>query len=111
MGRDATRCDVAAYAVGGPACTIKTVEAITNIRINHFVVVDFNGFKNMVDALGGVPVCVPEEVNDNIGHIYLPAGSYEVKGQQALSYNAGTDKYENLIAAGVIVISTGGGGG
>ena len=75
-----------AYAIGGPACTIKTVEAITNIRINHFVVVDFNGFKNMVDALGGVPVCVPEEVNDNIGHIYLPAGSYEVKGQQALSY-------------------------
>ena len=75
-----------AYAIGGPACTIKTVESITNIRINHFVVVDFNGFKNMVDALGGVPVCVPEEVNDNIGHIYLPAGSYEVKGQQALSY-------------------------
>ncbi len=76
----------AAYAVGGPACTIKTVESLTDIRINHFVVVDFNGFKNMVDALGGVPVCVPEEVNDNIGHIYLPAGSYEVKGQQALSY-------------------------
>jgi LCP family protein required for cell wall assembly len=76
----------AAYAVGGPACTIKTVESLTEIRINHFVVVDFNGFKNMVDALDGVPVCVPEEVNDNIGHIYLPAGSYEVKGQQALSY-------------------------
>ena len=75
-----------AYAVGGPACTIKTVEAVTDIRINHFVVIDFNGFKNMVDALDGVPVCVPEEVNDDIGHIYLPAGSYEVKGQQALSY-------------------------
>ena len=75
-----------AYAVGGPACTIKTVESITDIRINHFVVVDFNGFKNMVDALDGVPVCVPEEVNDDIGKIYLPAGSYEVKGQQALSY-------------------------
>jgi LCP family protein required for cell wall assembly len=75
-----------AYAVGGPACTIKTVEAITDIRVNHFVVVDFNGFKNMVYALDGVPVCVPEEVNDDIGKIYLPAGSYEVKGQQALSY-------------------------
>lgn len=76
----------AAYAVGGPACTIKTVESLTDIRINHFVVIDFNGFKKMVDALGGVPVCVPEEVNDDIGKIYLPAGSYEVKGQQALSY-------------------------
>ena len=76
----------AAYAVGGPACTIKTVEEISDIRINHFVVVDFNGFRAMVDALDGVPVCVPEEVNDDIGKIYLPAGSYEVKGQQALSY-------------------------
>jgi LCP family protein required for cell wall assembly len=76
----------AAYAVGGPACTIRTVESLTDIRIEHFVVVDFNGFKNMVDALGGVPVCVPEEVNDTIGNIYLPAGSYEVKGQQALNY-------------------------
>jgi LCP family protein required for cell wall assembly len=76
----------AAYAVGGPACTIKTVESLTDIRINHFVVVDFNGFKHMVDALDGVPVCVPEEVNDDIGNIYLPAGSYEVKGQQALNY-------------------------
>ena len=35
----------AAYAVGGPACTIKTVEELTDIRINHFVVIDFNGFK------------------------------------------------------------------
>ncbi|HEX2297519.1 MAG TPA: LCP family protein [Pseudonocardiaceae bacterium] len=76
----------AAYAVGGPACTVKTVEQLTDIRIDHFVVVDFNGFKHMVDALGGVPVCVPEEVNDTIGNIYLPAGSYEVQGQQALNY-------------------------
>jgi LCP family protein required for cell wall assembly len=76
----------AAYAVGGPACTIKTVESLTDVRVNHFVVVDFNGFKNMVDALDGVPVCVPEEVNDDIGNIYLPAGSYEVEGQQALNY-------------------------
>lgn len=76
----------AAYAVGGPACTIKTVESLTHIRINHFVVVDFNGFRNMVDALGGVPVCVPEAVHDTTGHINLPAGSYTVKGTQALDY-------------------------
>ena len=76
----------AAYAVGGPACTIRTVESLTDVRIDNFVVVDFNGFKNMVDALGGVPVCVPREVNDDIGNIYLPAGRYEVEGQQALNY-------------------------
>jgi LCP family protein required for cell wall assembly len=76
----------AAYAVGGPACTIKTVESLTDIRINHFAVVDFNGFRSMVDALGGVPVCVPYAVHDTTGHIDLPAGSYEVKGDQALNY-------------------------
>jgi LCP family protein required for cell wall assembly len=76
----------AAYAVGGPACTIKTVEQLTHIRINHFVVIDFNGFKKVVDALGGVEVCVPKEVNDTTGHITLPAGTYDVKGQRALDY-------------------------
>jgi LCP family protein required for cell wall assembly len=76
----------AAYAIGGPACTVKTVEALTNIRIDHFVVVDFVGFKSMVNAINGVTVCVPEEVNDTVGHIQLPAGTYKVTGQQALDY-------------------------
>jgi LCP family protein required for cell wall assembly len=76
----------AAYAVGGAACTIKTVEKLTKVRVNHFVVIDFNGFKKMVDALGGVEVCVPREVNDTTGHISLPAGTYNVKGQRALDY-------------------------
>ncbi len=76
----------AAYAVGGPACTIKTVESLTNIRIDHFVVVDFAGFKDMVNAVNGVTVCVPDEVDDDIGHIHLPAGTYKVNGAQALDY-------------------------
>lgn len=76
----------AAYAIGGPACTVKTVEQLTDIRINHFVVVDFVGFKSMVNAINGVTVCVPEEVNDTVGHIKLPAGTYKVTGQQALDY-------------------------
>ncbi len=65
----------AAYAVGGPLCTVHTVEKLTNIRINHFVVIDFNGFKKMVDALGGVEVCVPREVNDD-HRAHLPAGGH-----------------------------------
>ena len=76
----------AAYAVGGAACTVKTVERLTRIRLDHFVVVDFDGFRKMVDALGGVQVCVPTEVNDTTGHISLPAGTYTVKGQRALDY-------------------------
>ena len=70
----------AAFAVGGPACTVKTVEQLTGIRIDHFVVIDFNGFKHMVDALDGVTVCVPEDVHDPIGHIDLRAGTYKVNG-------------------------------
>jgi len=76
----------AAYAIGGPACTIKTVEKITDVRIDHFVVINFAGFKEMVNAVNGVQVCVPQEVNDNIGHIHLPAGTYKVNGNQALDY-------------------------
>ena len=76
----------AAYAIGGPACTIKTVEKLTQVRINHFAVIDFNGFRSMVDALNGGPICVPQAVHDTTGHIDLPAGTYDVKGEQALSY-------------------------
>lgn len=76
----------AAYAVGGPECTVRTVEAVTGIRVDHFVVINFAGFKDMVDAVGGVKVCVPNEVNDTIGNIQLPAGTYKVTGNQALDY-------------------------
>jgi LCP family protein required for cell wall assembly len=75
-----------AYAVGGPACTIKTIEKLTDVYVDHFVVIDFNGFKKMVNALNGVQVCVPREVNDTTGHIHLPKGTYDVKGQRALDY-------------------------
>ncbi len=76
----------AAYALGGPACTIAQFEQMTNIRVDHFVVVRFDSFRSMVDALGGVEICVPEEVDDQIGKIYLPQGRYLATGQQALDY-------------------------
>ncbi len=75
-----------AYALGGEACTVAQFETMSGIRVDHFVVIDFAGFKAMVDALGGVTVCVPTEVDDPIGDIYLPAGTYEVSGNQALDY-------------------------
>ena len=75
-----------AYAIGGAACTGRTIEKLTGVRIDHFVVIDFNGFKKMVDALGGVEVCVPRDVDDDIGHIKLDKGTYTVKGQRALDY-------------------------
>jgi len=75
-----------AYGVGREGCTIRTVEAMTRIRIDHFVVVRFDGVKAVADALGGVPVCVPDAIHDDRNGIDLPAGRYDAKGDVALSY-------------------------
>jgi LCP family protein required for cell wall assembly len=75
-----------AYATGGPACTWKTIEAITDIHIDHYVEVDFSGFKRVVDALGGVEICVPRAVNDPRAKLYLRKGRQVVRGEQALGY-------------------------
>lgn len=75
-----------AFSEGGAACTVKAVETLTDILIDNYVVIDFRGFKDMVNALGGVEVCVPEAVNDPKSHLNLAAGRQTVKGQQALAY-------------------------
>ncbi|WP_238473591.1 LCP family protein [Nocardioides cavernaquae] len=75
-----------AFSYGGPLCTVQQTEQLTGIRIDHFVVVDFSGFKDMVDAVDGVEICVPEEVNDTHGNIHLDAGRREVRGKEALDY-------------------------
>ncbi|WP_238407552.1 LCP family protein [Pimelobacter simplex] len=76
----------AAYAVGGPGCTRQQLEQLTGIHVDKFVVVDFNQFKDMVDALDGVEICVPEEIDDTTGNIHLEAGTREVDGEEALAY-------------------------
>ncbi|NUP79887.1 MAG: LCP family protein, partial [Nonomuraea sp.] len=71
---------------GGIACTWKTIETLTHIHIDHFVQVDFSGFKSMVDAVGGVEVCLPSPVNDKKALLHLPAGRQTLTGEQALGY-------------------------
>ncbi|WP_327069358.1 LCP family protein [Kitasatospora sp. NBC_01250] len=78
-----------AFSVGGapngnPACSQNTVETLTGLRIDHTVVVDFKGFAAMTSAVGGVPVCVPNDV-DGFG-IRLRKGRQNVSGQQALAF-------------------------
>ncbi|WP_307828074.1 LCP family protein [Nocardioides sp. SYSU D00038] len=75
-----------AFSVGGAACTIKQFEALTDIRINNYVVVDFRGFRDMVDAIDGVEVCIPQDINDEAHGIVLKAGTRELGGEEALSY-------------------------
>ena len=70
----------------GAACTIKTLQAVTGVPINHFVAINFNGFKDMVNALGGVQVCTSQTINDPQSHLYLPAGYHTLNGNQALGY-------------------------
>ncbi|GAW51175.1 MULTISPECIES: LCP family protein [unclassified Nocardioides] len=75
-----------AFSVGGPACTIQQVEQLTGIPMDHYVVVDFEGFKGMVDAIGGVEVCIPEPIVDPAHGINIEAGTRKIKGAEALNY-------------------------
>jgi LCP family protein required for cell wall assembly len=75
-----------AFTIGGPACTVLAVQRLTGIKINHYVQVDFGGFKTMVDALDGVSVCSTTPLRDAESGLRLPAGTSVLKGEQALSY-------------------------
>ncbi|MEV5145884.1 LCP family protein [Streptomyces sp. NPDC052727] len=75
-----------AFEVGGSACTIRTVEKLTGIRIDHHMVLDFSGFKEMVDAVDGVEVCLKEPVDDKAAKLKLPAGKVRLDGEQALGF-------------------------
>lgn len=68
------------------ACTVNTVQANTGVRIDHFVVVDFAGFTKMVDSIGGVPMCIPNEMSAPKAGLYLNAGNQTLDGTQALAF-------------------------
>ncbi|WP_392544816.1 LCP family protein [Oryzobacter telluris] len=74
------------YRIGGTGCLIRTLEGNTGLRIDHYAVVDFRGFKTMVDALGGVEVCTSQAISDKNTHLELTAGRHTLDGRQALQY-------------------------
>lgn len=76
----------AAFSVGGAACTIRQLEQVTGVRVDNYVVVDFGGFKKMVDAVDGVEVCVPRELHSDKGDITIPAGTRTMMGEEAEDY-------------------------
>lgn len=73
-----------AYEVGGPACAVKTVEQMSGIRMDHYIEVDFTGFKELVDELGGVRVTTTRAIEDGGSHLDLAAGTHTLDGEQAL---------------------------
>jgi LCP family protein required for cell wall assembly len=71
----------------GPQLIVKAVKQLTGLPINHYVEVNFNGFKGLVNALGGVPICVDKPMHDTLAALDLPhAGCYNMKGAQALAF-------------------------
>jgi LCP family protein required for cell wall assembly len=75
-----------AFDTGGIGCTVKTVETLTGVRITHFIVLDFTGFVQVVNALGGIRVCVTQPISDPDSRLSLPAGITTLNGDQALAF-------------------------
>jgi LCP family protein required for cell wall assembly len=85
-GRDGAMFD-ASMSLGGPLCTAATVEQFFHVRVDHFVRLDFNGFRKIITYLGGVEVCIPPGgIDDPYSHLDLPAGRQLVSGDQALAF-------------------------
>ncbi|GAA3814685.1 LCP family protein [Streptomyces coacervatus] len=74
-----------AYSVGGAVCAVKTVESITNVRMDHYIEIDFSGFAKLVNALGGVTVTTDQDIDDDDSHLHLKAGTHTLNGKQALA--------------------------
>ena len=71
---------------GGPGCTLLTVEALTGLQIPYLAMIDFNGVIELSNAVGGVEVCVAEDINDTYTNTHLKAGLHNLQGLQALQF-------------------------
>jgi len=76
----------ATIANGGPGCTLLTVEQLTGLKIPYLAMIDFNGVIELSNAVGGVEVCVAQDINDPYTNTYLKAGMHNLQGLQALQF-------------------------
>jgi LCP family protein required for cell wall assembly len=76
----------AALSIGGPRLLVRTVEQDTGLTINDYVEVNYLGFIKVIDALGGVSICLPFAVNDRYSGLHMPAGRHHVNGVTALMF-------------------------
>lgn len=75
-----------AYNWGGAPLLIETFESMSDLRIDHYVELNFVGFVRMVDALGGVEICTKRDINDPKSHLTLPAGTHVLDGVDSLKF-------------------------
>ncbi|HLH58977.1 MAG TPA: LCP family protein, partial [Streptosporangiaceae bacterium] len=76
----------AAFSFGGPQLLAETVQNATGLRIDHFMDIGFGGFVNVVNAVGGVTMCLPSPLKDQASGLNLKAGCQSLSGGEALSY-------------------------
>lgn len=74
------------FSYGGAPCLWKTLEQTTNVHIDHFVEVNFNSFKSIVNDVGGISVCLPFPVDNPQAHLVISAGRHTVFGARALAF-------------------------
>ncbi|MFF8878201.1 LCP family protein [Streptomyces flaveolus] len=74
------------YSQVGPACVVKTVEKMSGVRMDHYVEIDFAGFKDLVDAIGGVTVTVDQDIHDSSSGLDLTAGTHRLNGTESLQF-------------------------
>lgn len=80
-----------AYQTGGDlasaaSCTLNAVNSLTGLNIQNFIVVDFAGLVKMIDAIGGVDICVPQDIDDPYSTLQLSKGMQHLDGTQATQY-------------------------
>ncbi|WP_219471001.1 LCP family protein, partial [Nonomuraea rhizosphaerae] len=75
-----------AYNMGGMDCAVKTVESLTRVRVDHTIDLDFTSVEEVVNALGGVEVTVPEPVDDRASKLKLERGTHVLDGEKALAW-------------------------
>ncbi len=76
----------AAMSEAGIGCAVDTVNKLTGLEIDHFMMADFNAVKELSNAVGGVDVCVSDAIFDPDSGLRLPKGTSSVQGEQALSF-------------------------
>jgi LCP family protein required for cell wall assembly len=75
-----------AVSIGGPGCLVDTVERLSGLDVHHHVTITFGGFRDVVDAVGGVELCLDRAIRDRSAGIDLPEGCQVLDGADALGY-------------------------
>jgi len=75
-----------AMFLGGPGCVLKAVEELSGLQVDNFMVIDFAAFKRITESIGGVEICLEEDVNDPLSGLNLDQGLHTVTGEEALAF-------------------------